>query len=262
MSRLALAALILLLAVGSVSAAQLGKYTVPEASACVLAPMGIAAIIAIEKRRRRIAKICRNVGLAYYFVKRLVDISLASGILLLSSPLFMLIAIMVRLDSAGPIFFRRRVVGKNGKSFDMYKFRSMVDGAEKILEQDDDLKSEYYINCKLKEDPRITNLGKFLRKTSLDELPQLLNVLFGNMTFVGPRPIHHDEVDIYGPNVELFKTVTPGITGLWQTCGRSETSYEERVRMDMQYIEQRSILLDLWIIISTVPAVLLKRGAC
>ncbi len=262
MSRLTLAAVIFLLAAGSVSAAQLGKYPVPEASACVLAPVGIAAVIALEKRRRRIAKICEGVGLAYFFVKRLVDISLAFGILLLSSPLFLLIAVMVRFGSPGPVFFRRRVIGKNGKSFDMYKFRSMVDGAEKILEQSEDLKSEYYINCKLKEDPRITGLGKFLRKTSLDELPQLLNVLIGNMTFVGPRPIHHDEVEIYGPNVEQFKTVTPGITGLWQTCGRSETSYEERVRMDMQYIEQRSIMLDLWIIISTVPAVLLKRGAC
>jgi lipopolysaccharide/colanic/teichoic acid biosynthesis glycosyltransferase len=138
----------------------------------------------------------------------------------------------------------------------------MVDGAEQILEQDDELKNEYYVNCKLKQDPRITKLGSFQRKTSLDELPQLLNVLLGNMTFVGPRPIHQDEVDIYGPDVERFKTVTPGITGLWQTCGRSETSYEERVRMDMQYIEQRSIMLDLWVIISTVPAVLLKRGAC
>ncbi|MCE5313674.1 MAG: sugar transferase [Armatimonadota bacterium] len=255
-----LAAFILLFAAGVAYADT--QHSVPEASACILAPMGIAAVIAVERRRRRLAKIYQGVGAAYFAVKRLTDILLASAILLVSSALFAAIAALVRLDSPGPIFFKRRVIGKHGKSFDMYKFRSMVDGAEQILEHSDDLKSEYYVNCKLKSDPRITNLGKFLRKTSLDELPQLLNVLLGNMTFVGPRPIHHDEVEIYGPCVEQFKTVTPGITGLWQTCGRSETSYEERVRMDMQYIEQRSILLDLWILVSTVPAVLLKRGAC
>lgn len=257
-----MATVILLLATGAALGSPVGGHSVPEASACVLAPMGIAAVIAIEKRRRRLAKIYNGVGVAYFLVKRLIDILLASAILLLSSALFAIIAVLVRMDSTGPIFFRRKVIGKHGKSFDMYKFRSMVDGAEQILDQNDDLKSEYYVSCKLKQDPRITNIGKFLRKTSLDELPQLLNVLLGNMTFVGPRPIHHDEVEIYGPQVERFKTVTPGITGIWQTCGRSETSYEERVRMDMQYIDQRSILLDLWIIISTVPAVLLKRGAC
>lgn len=257
-----MATVILLLSTGVAFGSPVGNYSVPEASACVLAPMGIAAVIAIEKRRRRLAKIRSGVGIAYFIVKRLVDILLASAILLLSSALFAVIALLVRIDSKGPIFFRRRVIGKQGKSFDMFKFRSMVEGAEQILEQDEYLKSEYYVNCKIKQDPRITNIGKFLRKTSLDELPQLLNVLLGNMTFVGPRPIHFDEVEIYGPQVERFKTVTPGITGIWQTCGRSETSYEERVRMDMQYIDQRSILLDLWIIISTVPAVLLKRGAC
>lgn len=252
----------LLLVAGAAFGLPAGGHSVPETSACILAPMGIAAVIAVEKRRRRLAKIRSGAGVAYFVVKRTIDIGLASAILLLSSALFAIIAILVRLDSSGPIFFRRRVIGKGGNSFDMFKFRSMVDGAEQILDRDDDLKSEYYINCKLKQDPRITNIGKFLRKTSLDELPQLLNVLLGNMTFVGPRPIHNDEVEKYGPQVEQFKTVTPGITGIWQTCGRSETSYEERVRMDMQYIDQRSIMLDLWIIISTVPAVLLKRGAC
>ena len=166
------------------------------------------------------------------------------------------------MGGPGPILFRRRVLGKNGKSFDMLKFRSMVEGAEDILEHDEALKREYYRNCKLEQDPRVTRLGRLLRKTSLDELPQLINVFLGDMTFVGPRPIHADEVEIYGPNVERFKTVTPGVTGLWQTRGRSNTSYEERVRMDMLYIEQRSVLLDLWILAYTIPAVLLKRGAC
>lgn len=234
---------------------------VPEASVFVLGPVGIAAVVAAERRRRRLASIKRGVGTAYHVVKRSIDIVLATAILLASAPLFALIALMVRLDSPGPILFRRRVVGKGGASFDMFKFRSMVEGAERILDEDESLRQEYYVNCKLKSDPRVTRLGRVLRKTSLDELPQLLNVLLGNMTFVGPRPIASDEIDIYGPEVENFKTVTPGITGLWQTCGRSETSYEKRVKLDMLYIEKRSIALDLWIIVSTVPAVLLKRGA-
>ena len=235
---------------------------VPEASAAVLAPLGIGAIIAFERRRRRFAKLRQGVGAAYHIIKRSLDILLSASLLLVSAPIFALLALLVRLSGPGPIVFNRRVLGKNGKSFDMLKFRSMVVGAEEILEQDKDLKRAYYVNCKLQCDPRITKIGKLLRKTSLDELPQLINVLLGDMTFVGPRPIHADEVEIYGPNVERFKTVTPGVTGLWQTRGRSSLSYEERVRMDMLYIEQRSVLLDLWIIIYTIPAVLLKRGAC
>ncbi|MHB1456454.1 MAG: sugar transferase, partial [Armatimonadota bacterium] len=106
-----------------------------------------------------------------------------------------------------------------------------------------------------------TKLGRILRKTSLDEIPQLFNVLLGHMTFVGPRPIAEDEVEIYGPAIEKFKMVTPGVTGLWQTSGRSETSYKRRVELDMLYIEKRSILFDIWILLKTIPAVLLKRGA-
>ncbi len=137
----------------------------------------------------------------------------------------------------------------------------MIDGAEGMLQQDEQLKKLYYVNCKLNRDPRITKLGAFLRKSSFDELPQLVNVILGNMTFVGPRPIAEDEIDIYGPCVERFKTVTPGITGLWQTSGRCDTSYEKRVKMDMDYIEQRSILVDMGILLSTLPAVVRKRGA-
>ncbi len=254
----------LLLASAAIAWAGAGSppAAVPEASALVLAPVGIGAVVAVQRRRRRLAGIRPKVGAAYFIVKRSVDIMLASCMLLVLSPLFALIALLVRLDSPGPVLFRRRVIGKGGKSFDMFKFRSMVEGAESILEQDDSLKNEYYVNCKLKCDPRVTRLGRFLRKTSLDELPQFINIILGNMTFVGPRPIHADEVEIYGPSVERFKAVTPGITGLWQTCGRSEVSYEDRVQMDMLYIDKRSILLDLWIIVSTVPAVLLRRGAC
>lgn len=251
----------LLLVGGALYAVPDSPAVIPEASAAILAPMGIAAVIAAERRRRKISNISESVGIVYYLVKRLVDISIALMVLIVSFPLFLLVALMVRLDSPGPVLFKRRVIGKHGKIFNMYKFRSMVEGAERILAESEDLKKEYYVNAKLQVDPRVTRIGKFLRKTSLDELPQLINVLLGNMTFVGPRPIAPDEVDLYGPAVEQFKTVTPGITGLWQTCGRSETSYEKRVQMDMLYIKQRSILLDLWILLSTIPAVLLKRGA-
>lgn len=235
---------------------------VPEVSAAVLAPLGIGAVIAVERRRKRLAAVRRGVGTAYFITKRCIDFSLSASILLVSAPLFAVLALLVRLSGSGPILFRRRVIGRNGASFDMLKFRSMVTGAEQILEKDEELKRVYYINCKIERDPRVTKIGRLLRKTSLDELPQLINVFLGHMTFVGPRPIHADEVTIYGPNVERFKSVTPGITGLWQTRGRSNTSYEERVRMDMQYIDDRSILLDLWILAYTVPAVLMKRGAC
>lgn len=238
-----------------------GEAVVPEASACILAPVGIAVILAAERHRRRVASVKRRIGLFYLTTKRISDLVLASIILLITLPLSAAVALAVRLDSPGPILFRRRVIGKDGKEFDMFKFRSMVEGAEAILEENEDLKKEYYVSAKLKSDPRVTRLGQLLRKTSMDELPQLINIVIGNMTFVGPRPIAQDEIDLYGPAIEQFKTVTPGITGIWQTCGRSETSYASRVEMDLQYIEKRSILLDLWIIMSTIPAVILKRGA-
>lgn len=251
----------LLTAAGPVSASPDHPHAVPEAAAFVLAPMGIAAIVAAERRRRRLADIKHGVGKAYFVAKRLVDLTLSSAALLAFAPLVGVIALAIRLDSPGPVFFRRRVVGLGGVEFDMYKFRSMVEDAEGILERDEKLRELYYVNCKLECDPRITRVGKFLRVTSLDELPQLLNIFLGHMTFVGPRPIAPDEIEKYGPSFERFKTVKPGITGLWQICGRSDLPYDKRVEMDMMYIDQRSLLLDLWIIASTVPAVLLKRGA-
>lgn len=255
------AILILVLWSGAAFAAPGNVHPIPEASAFVLAPIGIAAIVAAERRRRRLSEIQHKVGRAYFIVKRSVDLFLAILVLLVLSPVFAVIAALVRLDSPGVVLFRRRVVGLGGHQFDMYKFRSMVEGAEEILANDDSLKKAYYVNAKLKSDPRITRVGKLLRRSSLDELPQLVNILLGHMTFVGPRPIAPDEIPMYGEAFEEFKRVKPGITGIWQTCGRSETSYEKRVEMDMLYIKNRSILLDLWIIVSTIPAVVFKRGA-
>lgn len=236
--------------------------TIPEAATVVLGPSGLALLVALERHRRRYERIREGISLGYYMAKRAVDMILSSFALLVTAPLFALIALLVRIDSRGPVIFRRMVVGKDGKVFGMLKFRTMVVDAERILQESDELKEQYYANnCKLKDDPRVTRLGRFLRKTSLDELPQFINILNGDMTFVGPRPIAEDEVHMYGPEVERFKTVTPGITGLWQTRGRSEISYGKRVEMDMLYIKHRSLKFDIWIVLCTLPAVLLKRGA-
>lgn len=239
-----------------------GAAAVPGAPASVLASIGFAAVLAAERRRRKLARLKQGADAFYYLVKRLIDILLSFGLLLAFLPVLITIAVLVRMDSPGPIFFRRKVIGKNGRSFDMFKFRSMVTNADEILERDPALWAEYSKNFKLSIDPRVTHLGLFLRKTSLDELPQLANVLLGTMTFVGPRPIHEDEVVLYGSDIERFKIVKPGITGLWQTSGRSDTCYEVRVSMDMQYISQRCIAMDLAIILRTIPAVLTRRGAC
>jgi lipopolysaccharide/colanic/teichoic acid biosynthesis glycosyltransferase len=238
-----------------------GQVPVPEVSALILAPSGLAAVIALNRRRRNYDRIHESIGFGHQLTKRTVDVLFSFSLLLIAAPLFGLIALLVRLDSVGPIIFRRMVVGKDGKRFAMLKFRTMVPDAEYILAQSEELKKLYYPNCKIENDPRVTRIGRFLRKTSLDELPQVVNVLRGEMTFVGPRPIADDEVDLYGPSVERFKTVTPGITGLWQTSGRSETSYQRRVELDMFYIENRSLFLDIRILLGTVTAVLLKKGA-
>lgn len=224
-------------------------------------PSGIALLAVLNWKWRKYDRIREGIGFGYYLTKRFIDIVFAFVILILTSPISLIIALLVRLENKGPVIFRRMAIGKYGKVFPMFKFRTMIDGAEQILAEDEELKKLYYTNCKIENDPRVTKLGRILRKTSLDEIPQLFNVLLGHMTFVGPRPIAEDEVEIYGPAVEKFKMVTPGITGLWQTSGRSETSYERRVELDMLYIEKRSILFDIWILLKTIPAVLLKRGA-
>ena len=181
------------------------------------------------------------------------------------SPLFLAIIIIMKRTDPGPIFHRRRVVGVGGKEFDAFKFRTMVVNADEVLkellEKDPEAREEYERDYKLKDDPRITKIGHFLRKTSVDELPQLLNVLRGEMSIVGPRMITLEEVQRYGQWDMNIHTVKPGITGLWQISGRSDLSYEERVRLDMHYIRNYSIWMDLQIIFWTVPAVAFGWGA-
>ncbi len=185
--------------------------------------------------------------------------------LLALSPLFLAIIIIMKFTDPGPIVYRRRVVGVGGKEFDAFKFRTMVVNSQEVLDEllarDPEARAEYEQYYKLKNDPRITKIGAFLRKTSVDELPQLLNVLRGEMSIVGPRMITMAEVEKYGRWGLNLQTVKPGITGLWQVSGRSDITYEERVRLDMRYIRNYSIWLDIQIIVQTIPSVLFRKGA-
>jgi exopolysaccharide biosynthesis polyprenyl glycosylphosphotransferase len=195
------------------------------------------------------------------FLKFLLDYTITIPGLILISPLLLIIALAIKLDSPGPIIYRRRVMGVNGQQFDAYKFRTMEVNGDEILAANPGLLTKFEENHKLQEDPRITRLGGFLRKTSLDELPQLFNVLKREMSLVGPRMISPEEMTKYNQWGMNLLTVHPGITGLWQVSGRSDVSYEERVKMDMHYIRNWSIWLDLQILLSTIPAVIKGRGA-
>ncbi len=194
-------------------------------------------------------------------LKLLLDYCITIPGLILLSPFLLLIALIVKLDSPGPVIHRRRVMGMNGKTFDAFKFRSMHVNGDQILETHPELKAELELNQKIKNDPRITRVGRLIRKASIDELPQLLNVLRGEMSLVGPRMISPEEVVKYSQWDINLLTVRPGITGLWQVSGRSDVSYEERVQMDMFYIRNWTIWLDFQLLIQTIPAVLKKRGA-
>ena len=193
--------------------------------------------------------------------KRIFDGVIALLGLLIVLPLFLLVAPILKLDSPGPVIYRRRVMGLNGKQFDAYKFRTMHVNGDRILDQHPDLKAELARNHKLKNDPRVTRAGRFLRKLSLDELPQLFNVLLGEMSLVGPRMIAPQEMAQYNQWGLNLLTVRPGLTGLWQVSGRSDVSYEDRVRLDMYYVRNWTIWLDLQILFQTLPAVLRSRGA-
>ena len=204
-----------------------------------------------------------NEGLIYLFCKRAMDIvgSLA-GIILLS-PVFLIIALAIKIeDPKGSIIFGHTRVGQNGKLFPCYKFRSMFANAEEMKKNfTEEQKKEYAETFKLKDDPRITKVGKFTRKTSLDELPQLINILKGEMTIVGPRPIVSEELEFYGEYDEYYKAVKPGLTGLWQVSGRSDIAYDERVALDMEYVSTRNIFKDIYIILMTVVKVLKREGS-
>ena len=206
-----------------------------------------------------------ELGSVLRWEKRVVDFLLSVVAIIVCLPLFILIPVLIKLTSKGPVFYCHDRLGQDGRPIRIWKFRSMyVDAGERldaILRSDPDVKAEWKKNYKLRNDPRITPLGHFLRKTSLDEIPQLFNVVMGEMAIVGPRPIVEEEVGLYGSRYELVSRVRPGITGLWQVSGRSDTGYERRVALDCCYVLNWSPWMDFQIIIRTVLVVLLMRGA-
>lgn len=198
----------------------------------------------------------------YSITKKSMDLVLSFIGLILLIPVFLILAILVKLDSKGPVFYAHTRKGKNRSDIKIYKFRTMYSNSDEIFESfSDEQKEEYYKNFKLDNDPRVTKVGDFLRRTSLDEIPQLINVLKGDLSLVGPRPIVEKEICKYGQYADKLFSVIPGITGYWQSHGRSDTSYEERIEMDMYYIDNRSILLDIKIMFKTVISVIKKEGA-
>lgn len=195
------------------------------------------------------------------WIKSAIDYALSTIGLVLISPALLIIAMMIKFDSPGPIIFRRRVMGRGGTLFDAFKFRTMHLDGDAILARYPDKREEFQTILKLKDDPRVTRIGKILRKYSLDELPQLFNVLLGQMSLVGPRMISPAESEKYDKWKMNLLTVKPGITGMWQISGRSDVSFQERVRLDMQYIRNYSFWLDFMILFRTIPVVLSGRGA-
>lgn len=197
-------------------------------------------------------------------LKRSFDIIVSSIALILLSPLFLIVGIVVKSDG-GPAFFAQSRVGRNGKMFNCLKFRSMKVGAEaalkEYLEKNPEAKKEWDIFYKLKHDPRVTKLGAFIRKTSIDELPQLINVIIGDMSLVGPRPIKKDEIPFYEGDYSYYESVRPGISGAWQVSGRSTLNYQQRVALDAWYSRNWSLWLDIVILLKTIPALLSKDQA-
>jgi lipopolysaccharide/colanic/teichoic acid biosynthesis glycosyltransferase len=197
------------------------------------------------------------------FAKRIFDILFSLAILMLFSPLYLLIMLAIALSSPGPIFYVQERVGKNFKRFGCIKFRTMVKNADEVLlqlmETSPRLRQEFQTSFKLRRDPRITWIGRFLRVTSLDEFPQFLNVLMGDMSVVGPRPVVVEELPKYGKHVDRVLSIRPGITGLWQVSGRNHIPYPRRVQIDVYYIHFRSFLWDLGIIIRTIGIVIFPK---
>lgn len=198
----------------------------------------------------------------YEAAKRAFDIVFALAALIVALPIMVIAAVLIKLTSRGPVLYSHVRCGKGGKQFICYKFRTMVDGADNILRFDRSLASQFEQSWKLERDPRITGVGRWLRKTSIDELPQFLNVLRGDLTIVGPRPVQPTELrDRFGVAADTVISVKPGITGLWQVSGRSSLDYDHRVALDVLYVRNRGFWYDLELVVRTIPAVLTGKGA-
>lgn len=198
------------------------------------------------------------------FVKRLFDIVFSLSVLIVFSPVYFLLVLLIALSSPGPVFYVQERVGKNRKTFGCIKFRTMVENADAVLlemmESCPHLRQEFENNFKLKHDPRITWIGRFLRITSLDEFPQFWNVLKGDMSVVGPRPLVVEELPKYGRHIDKVLTIRPGITGLWQVSGRNDVPYHLRIQMDIYYVNFRNLWMDLWIIVKTIGVVIFPKN--
>ncbi len=223
-----------------------------------VSPKSVGGMLGLEVNQKNLAYERR-------IPKRIMDLFIMCTAGWLWLPFIAIVMLWIRLDSRGPIFYRQQRIGQGGKPFHAWKFRSMVQDADEVLERhlstDAALREEWLKDHKLRNDPRVTRAGNFLRRCSLDELPQLWNVLIGEMSLVGPRPIVEDEVPKYGPRFDQYTKVKGGLTGLWQVSGRNDTSYEERVEFDTFYVRNWSVWLDLCILFRTIGTVLLRKGA-
>ncbi len=230
------------------------------------APLGNVEVEEFYNERLIMLKISNNLERKFNrILKRTFDLTLCLAGLIIFIPASLIISLLIYIDSPGPIIFPHRRIGQHGKEFSCYKFRSMVSNSKEVLKrhlaENPEAKEEWDRDFKLKDDPRITKIGAFLRKTSLDELPQVLNVIKGDMSLVGPRPIVKEEIEKYGDYIHDFYLVPPGITGLWQVSGRSDTTYEERVQMDSWYVRNWSIWVDIVLLCRTFKVVFGKKGA-
>ena len=201
--------------------------------------------------------------LGYRLIKRTFDLCASVAALITLSPLFLILAAAIKLeDPRGKVFYKQPRFGINISQFEIYKFRSMFSNAEELFEQmTPEQKQEWETNFKVKDDPRITRVGDFIRKTSLDELPQLLNIIKGEMSIVGPRPPLVAEEKAYGEHLAKVMSVRPGLTGYWQAYGRNDISFEDRIKMNLYYIQNMSVAMDLRIIVKTISSVIKKEGA-
>lgn len=226
----------------------------------------IPNIYALPTVTKETTRFRQSEALGYKILKRIVDIigALFGIIMLVPMTIGIYIANLIVGDN-GPIFYSQNRIGKDGKIFKMYKFRSMVMGAdeklEKYLEENEEARKEYKINKKLKNDPRITKIGMFIRKTSIDEFPQFVNVLKGDMSLVGPRPYLPREIEDMGKAYLYITAVKPGVTGLWQVRGRNDVTFKDRLDLDMEYFEKKSLLFEIKILFWTVSSVVCKKGA-
>lgn len=203
----------------------------------------------------------RYMDVSYRVMKRIFDVVLSLVGLIVLFPLFVVLSLMILISDGAPVIFKQKRLGEGGREFFVFKFRSMRRDAEQILQSNPALMEEYKRTFKLENDPRLLKFGKFIRSTSMDELPQLMNVLLGQMSLVGPRPILPREIEMYGEHKDVYLAMKPGCAGLWQCSGRSDVAYDERVELDTEYFRTARMRIDLWILLKTVGSILRREGA-